>query len=157
MARNVSAALELARPESRDIFGRNLAQYTQEIDSVVAALKQRGAALKGMAVIGYHPDISYLCAFYEMDIVGHIEPKAGVAPTASHLRDIEALARQRGVRLIIHNQSQSPKVPQRLGRSLQCPVVEIANAVGAKSQIATWLQLQEYNNRVLLNALGGGK
>jgi zinc/manganese transport system substrate-binding protein len=157
MARNIFEAFADASPHHTPYFEENLERYLREIDSTVSALKKRSAVLRGVAVIDFHPDVSYLCEFYGMKIVGHIEPKAGVSPTAAHLRKLEALGTEHGVRLIIHNQSQSPKIPGKLGSSLGRPVVEIANAVGAKKQITTWLQLQEYNNRVLLDALGQGK
>lgn len=157
MARNIFDAFAEAAPQNKAYFEENFERYQREIDSTVSALKERSAALNGIAVIDYHPDVSYLCEFYGMKIIGHIEPKAGVSPTAAHLRELEALGAEHGVRLIIHNQSQSSKIPQRLGSALGCPVVEIANAVGAKRQITTWLQLQEYNNRVLLDALEAGK
>jgi len=154
MARNILNAFIATAPEYRDDFNSNFEAYMREIEKTISGLDARRGPLKGVKVIDYHPDVSYLCAFYDMEVVGHIEPKAGVSPTAAHLRELEARARKEGVRLIIHNQSQSPKIPQKLGRSLNCPVVEIANAVGAKKEITTWLQLQEYNARVLLDALG---
>lgn len=155
MARNVFDALAQAAPRSKEYFRGNLDRYNGEITDVVSTLKEQSAALNAIAVIDYHPDVSYLCEFYGMKVVGHIEPKAGVSPTASHLRELEKSGTDRGVRLIIHNQSQSPRLPERLGRSIGCPVVEIANAVGAKKEIKTWRQLQLYNNRVLLDAVEG--
>lgn len=157
MARNIFDAFASASPQHEAYFEENLEGYLHEIDSTISELKKRSAALEDIAVIDFHPDVSYLCEFYGMEIIGHIEPKAGVSPTAAHLRELEARGTHHGVRLIIHNQSQSPKIPRRLGSALGCPVVEIANAVGAKKQIATWLQLQEYNNRVLLDALEEGE
>lgn len=157
MARNIFNAFAKAAPGNREYFEENLQRYLREIDSTVSALKERSGALVGIPVVGYHPDIVYLCEFYGMEVVGHIEPKAGVSPTASHLRAVETMAARKGVRLILHNQAQSPKLPEKLGRSIDRPVVEIANAVGGKKEISTWLQLQEYNNRVLLEALEESK
>ncbi len=157
MAQNVFEAFASADTESKDYFRKNLDMYLHEIDSMISVLRKRSGALNGIVVIGYHPDLSYLCEFYGMKVIGHIEPKAGIPPTAAHLKRLEETGKKCNVRLIIHNQSQSPKIPRRLGRSIVCPVVEIANAVGAKDEIKSWLQLQEYNNRVLLQALKGGK
>ncbi|MDG5814665.1 metal ABC transporter substrate-binding protein [Chitinispirillales bacterium ANBcel5] len=157
MAQNIYDALSTAAPQHRELFKANLGSYMEEIDSTIIVLKERSSALSGIAVIDYHPDLPYLAEFYDMEIIGHIEPKAGVSPTAAHLRSLEAEARKRDVKLIIHNQSQSPRIPQRLARNLGLPVVEIANAVGAKREIKTWLQLQEYNNRILLEALGADR
>lgn len=157
MARNIFDAFSSAAPGYREYFKANFDTYTQEIDSTVSEIRKRSDALGGVAVIAYHPDVSYLCAFYGMEVIGHIEPKAGVSPTAAHLRRLEAQGKKREVQFVIFNQSQSSKIPKRLGRALECATVEIANAAGAKKEIKTWLQLQDYNNRVLLNAVGVGK
>ncbi len=153
MANNIYKALLSAAPEHKDFLRANRDQYVRSVDTVITSLKQQSSALKGIPIIGYHEDLVYLCEFYGIKVIGYIEPKAGVSPTAGHLREIESLGREQGVKLIIHNQTQSPRIPEKLGKSLNCPIVEIANTVGAKKEITTWLELQLYNNRVLLEAL----
>lgn len=157
MAHNITDALIEADAENREYYLNNLNKYLIEIDSAISALKKNGSSLIRIAVIDYHPDMSYLCDYYGMEIIGHIEPKAGISPTASHLRELESLGKQINVKLIIHNQSQSPKIPQKLGKALNCPVIQIANAVGAKKEITTWLELQKYNQRMLVESLKESK
>jgi len=154
MATNIAAAFGNASPVDSGYFQTRLSGYTVELRKMVDSLKEVGTPLKGLRIIQYHADLAYLVAFYEMEIFGSIEPKPGVPPTAGHLRTLEEEARKSGIDLIVHNQTQSPKIPNKLARALGCAVVEIANMVGAKRGIQTWIQLQEYNNRMLLEALG---
>jgi len=153
MAQNIFNALCATAQHHTPYFQQQYNHYIQDIDSTISSLRARTEALRGVWVIGYHPDIAYLCSFYEMNIFGYIEPMAGVAPTAGHLQQLRQQARQSDVRLIIHNQSQSPKIPHKLGRDLSCSVVELANSVGAKRGIDSWIALQNYNAEVLLKAL----
>jgi zinc/manganese transport system substrate-binding protein len=154
MAENIFNALSGVSPIDTDYFRKNLDAYLSEINMAVEKLKEKGSVLKGIAVVGYHPDLSYLCEFYGMNLIGHIEPKAGVAPTASHLKYLTDEGKKKSVRLVIHNQSQPEKIPLKLALDIGCRKVEIANTAGAKKIINSWISLQEYNLKKLLEATG---
>lgn len=156
MATNIENALAAALPSSAAHFGNNGATYRLQIEKLTSELKEKGTSLNGIAVIEYHPDMAYLAAFYTMKIIGSIEPKAGVPPTAGHLRDLEQQAKESGVRLIIYNQAQNPKMPKKLAAALGCRAIQIANAVGAQPQITSWIDLQRFNLNQLLDGLSGG-
>lgn len=155
MAKNICDALCQLSPENKNFFEQRAKNYIFTIDSITNLLKERGNILKGINVISYHPDISYLCEFYGMKIVGYIEAKAGIPPTTKHLKGLESKGREKNVKIVIYNQSQSPKIPQKLAKNINCKAVEIANAVGAKKEIDSWLKLQEYNLNVLVKAVEG--
>ena len=156
MADNIEKALAAALPEQAASFAANGNAYRKELTTLTKELQVQGKPLDGITIIEYHPDMSYLCAFYHMPIAGSIEPKAGVPPTAAHLKKLEQLGREHGVRLIIYNQAQNPKLPEKLARTLGCNAVRIANAVGAQKEISSWTNLQRYNLQQLLGGLTGG-
>jgi ABC-type Zn uptake system ZnuABC Zn-binding protein ZnuA len=153
MATNIENAFADALPSKAEHFADNATAYRAEIDSLTADLKTRGAVLNGIAIVEYHPDIVYLSAFYNMNTIGSIEPKAGVPPTAGHLRELEQTAKKENVRLIVYNQSQNPKIPRKLATRLGCASVQIANMVGAQPEIKSWIELQRHNLKVLLEGL----
>jgi ABC-type Zn uptake system ZnuABC Zn-binding protein ZnuA len=155
MATNIENAFAEAMPSKAEYFAQNAQAYRAEIDAMIADLKARGAGLEGIAIIEYHPDIVYLSAFYNMNTIGSVEPKAGVPPTAGHLRELEQTAKGKNVKLIVYNQAQNPKIPRKLAGSLDCTAVQIANAVGAQPEIKTWIELQRFNLDVMLKGLSG--
>lgn len=153
MAQSIYDALATRSPSDTALFGHNFNIYSAEIKKAVEDLKLAAKPLKNIAIIEYHPDVAYLADFYDLRIVGSIEVKAGVPPTASHLKSLEEKARSNNVKLIVYNQSQNPKFPLKLAASLGCKAVEIANAVGAKKEIDTWIGLQKYNCNILLEGI----
>ncbi len=153
MASNICLALSEHLPTQSDHFHQNCKRYLTEVKSMVTNLEAQGEALQGKKVICYHPDVAYLAEFYGLEVVGSIEPKAGVAPKASHLRNLTLLAQKEGVDFILYNQAQSPKLPKKLAKSLKIPAIQVANAVGAKKEIDTWIDLQEYNLNQMLKAM----
>jgi zinc/manganese transport system substrate-binding protein len=154
MATTIEQAFVKALPLKASAITLRSRAYRASLDSLSAELTLLGASLKGTAIIEYHPDLAYLCEFYGLRTIGSIEPKAGVAPTARHLKNLEQSAREKGVKLIVYNQSQNPKIPQALAARLGCRAVQIANAVGAQPQITSWAALQRYNVHQLLAGLG---
>ena len=155
MAAEVYRTLLLFDGEGADYYTPRYEAYRSRVEQAVEKLRTKGAFLKGKKVIAYHEDMAYLCDFYGMEQIGTLEPKPGVPPTAGHLRKLEDIARSQGAQLIIHNQTQPSKLPQKLATTLQIPVVQLANLVGAQKGINTWLQLQEYNLAQLSRAFHG--
>ena len=103
----------------------------------------------------YHPDLIYLSHFYGMKIVGTIEPKAGISPSAAHLKKLQKQAKESKVVAVIYNQSQNRRLPEKMANSIGCKPIQIANAVGAKKEISSWIDLQKYNLRKLLEGIAG--
>ncbi len=153
MARNIYQILAYFDPSNRELYAKNYALYHEKVVEAVEILKIRGASLRGKKVITYHKDVAYLCYFYGMKEVGAIEVKPGIPTTASHLKTLEESGQSQKVDYILHNQAQSSRVPKKLGKSLSVPVVEVANSVGAKKDITSWIKLQEYNLERLLEAV----
>src|SRR5690606_35895868 len=106
MARNTAAAFTRADPSGEAAYAARLAGYLARLDSLETRLRARGARLRGVKILSHHPDVSYLAAFYGMEVVGALEAKPGVTPTAAHLHDLSERARSEGVRLVLYNQAQ---------------------------------------------------
>ncbi len=153
MAWNIADALIREDPENAEFYESNAEGYEQEIAALVERLKEDGKALRGVAVVSYHPDVSYVAQFYDMEVVGSLEPKAGLEPTARHLRELAGKANSAGVKLVIYHQAQSGKLPDEFADRIGAVSVQFGNMVGAKKEIRTWAELQEHNLRVLLDAL----
>jgi zinc/manganese transport system substrate-binding protein len=153
MARNIAEAFAAADAEGAETYRKNLEAFLARAAALEEELKTKGAFLRGIKAVEYHPDLAYLARFYGLDIVGSMEPKPGVPPTASHLTRLARSAKAAGVRLVIHNQSQDARLPDRLAREAGAARVEIANAVGAKPGADSWEALHRHNLEALLQGL----
>ena len=153
MARNVAEALVDADPDNADYYEGRAETYIAELEKLAEQLKIEGQALEGVAIVSYHPDVSYLAQFYGMVVIGSLEPKAGIEPTARHLAELAERAQTAGVRLVVYHQAQSSSLPREFARKIGAVAVQFANMVGAKKEIRTFAELQEHNLRVLLESL----
>ncbi len=145
MAENIAYALMDFDPDSSEQYEERLTKYSAELDELAKNLKSRGASLAGQKVISYHADISYLAQFYGLEVIGTLEPKPGIEPTARHLARLAKDAKAQGVKLIIFNQAQPSKLPGKFAKKIDAVDVQIGNMVGAISRVDTWQKLQQYN------------
>jgi len=153
MAENIAYALMEFDPDGAEVYDANLAAYTAELDALVADLNTRGKPLAGQKVISYHADMSYMAQFYGLEVIGTLEPKPGIEPTARHLAQLAKDARAQGVQLIIYNQAQPAKLPGKFAERVGAKAVQMGNMVGAVSGIKTWQELQVYNLKQLLEGM----
>ncbi len=153
MARNIADALARADPANATFYRDRAEAYIRELEILTAHLKSEGQGLAGVRIVSYHPDVSYLASFYGMEVIGSLEPKAGIEPTAGHLAELAERARVVGVSLVIYHQAQSSRLPEEFARKIGARAVQFANMVGAKKEIRSFEDLQEHNLRVLLDGL----
>lgn len=153
MARNIADALIAADPPHAQAYEQAARETIGELEVLAARLAGQGAALDGVAIVSYHPDVAYLARFYGLRVVGSLEPKAGIEPTAGHLAALADAARAAGVKLVVYHQAQSSKLPERFAREIGAVPVQIANMVGARKEIRSVPELHEHNLRVLREAL----
>jgi len=153
MAENVAFALMEFDPDGSEVYEANLDAYAAELDAMAADLRSRGEPLSGHRAISYHADCSYLAVFYGMEIVGTLEPKPGIEPSARHLALLAREAKALGVSLVIYNQAQPSKLPQKFAARIGARAVQIGNMVGAVAEAGSWRELQEYNLQRLLEGV----
>lgn len=153
MAQNIARALSAADPGHAEAYEANLQKYLARLEAALRDWKKRGRPLKGLKVVSQHPDVAYLCAFYGMEYVGALEPKPGVQTTPRHLGTLTLRAKQAGVGAVIHNQAQDSRLAERFAADTGARRVQIANMVGATSDIDSWISLQDHNLSRLLEAL----
>jgi len=154
MAENIAYALMDFDPEGSDYYDDNLTEYCAELDAFAASIKSRGSSLAGQKVISYHADISYLAKFYGMEVIGTLEPKPGIEPTARHLARLAKEAKAKGVSLVIYNQAQPSNLPHKFAQRIDAVSVKIGNMVGAISEVDNWQKRQQYNLDQLLEGAG---
>lgn len=153
MAKNIYKALVRVDPEGQAYYKKNLLIYLKKLTLMEKRLKERGAILKGQQVISYHADLSYFCDFYGMKITGTLEVRPGVAPHTKHLASLTAKAKAEGVSLVLYHQAQNPKLPKIIAKKIGAKPICFANMVRSRPEIKNYLQLQEYNLNLMLEAL----
>ncbi|HXF79038.1 MAG TPA: metal ABC transporter substrate-binding protein [Usitatibacter sp.] len=103
-------------------------------------------------LVAYHETWSYFARRFRLHIVGLVEMRPGVPPSASHLAQLSGQARAAGVRAVIREPFEPERDAAFIARASGARVVVLASSVGAVPEATDYISLIDYDVR----ALSGG-
>ncbi|MGC9456008.1 MAG: metal ABC transporter substrate-binding protein [Halothiobacillaceae bacterium] len=114
--------LALLDPEHAETFRGNARAFEGEIERRLADWKQ--AVTQPLRAIAYHEEFDYFSAWLPVELVGFLEPKPGVPPTAGHIAGlVDQWTGKPGIVLLANYQPD--RKAQSLGQRLGWPVIPL--------------------------------
>ena len=104
--------------------------FRERWTQAIAAWEKRAAALKGLPVVVYHRDLSYLIAWLGLREAGSLEPKPGIPPSTGYLADLLARLQQSPAKVIAYSAYNSPKAAEWLAERAKIPALQLPYTVG---------------------------
>ena len=95
---------------------------------------KEGAPLKGLPIVVYHRDLSYLLRWLGMREVGALEPKPGLPPTASHLSELLANLGRDPAKAVVRSAYADPRAAQWLSERAKIPALMLPFTVGGSDR-----------------------
>jgi zinc/manganese transport system substrate-binding protein len=95
-----------------------------------ARWERQAAPLKGMPVVVYHKDLSYLIAWLGMREVGALEPKPGIPPSTAHLAELLETLKQSPAKAVVRSAYNDPRAAEWLAERAKIPAVMVPYTVG---------------------------
>ena len=99
-----------------------------------ARWEKEGAALRGVAVVVHHKDLSYLIAWLGMREVGTLEPKPGLPPSSAHLAGLLGKLKQTPAKAVVRAAYTDPKPSAWLAEQAKIPAVTLPYTVGGSDK-----------------------
>lgn len=90
----------------------------------------QGASLEGKPMVFYHQSWAYFVNRFGVRVVGYVEDRPGIPPTAAHRDDIVRLIQQNGVKVIEVTSYYDDKIPNLLAQQTGARVAKVAGDVG---------------------------
>lgn len=151
VAEGIAEAISSIEPGNADFYRSNLAAFKERFDKKQAEW-DRGE-LKGKKFIAYHSMFSYLAADFGFRITGHIEPKAGIPPSARHIEGlIEAMKRESPDAIII-TPDAGKKEAEFLTQKTGVKTIMLPRDVGSTPAAKDWFAMMDE----VLYLLGQGR
>ena len=104
--------------------------FSERWQQAITRWAGEGAPLKGMAVIGYHKNMSYLNAWLGIREVGSLEPKPGLPPTTAHMSELLSRLVTNPAKAVIRSAYNDPRAAEWLSANAKIPVVTLPFTVG---------------------------
>jgi zinc/manganese transport system substrate-binding protein len=92
-------------------------------------LKQ-GASLKGKPMVFYHQSWPYFIQRFGIKVVGYVEDRPGIPPTAAHRDEILSLIKTNGVKVIEVTNYYDDHIPRLLAEATGARVAKVPGDVG---------------------------
>ncbi len=105
--------------------------------------QKQGAPLKGMPVVVYHRDLSYLLRWLGMREVGSLEPKPGLPPSATHLSGLLDSLKTRPAKAVLRSAYTDPRAAQWLSERAAIPVIVLPYTVGGTDKASDLFALYD--------------
>ncbi len=153
IARNIAEGLKRVDPSNAGEYDRNLRRLERLMDDLLDETLKLAAPLRGEKFVAYHTTWSYLANRYGFRIIGYLEPKPGIPPSASHLADLIVRMRQEKVKVIIKEPFYENRIPNMVAQRTGAKVVEICPTVGGEPDTETYPKLLRHILNKLVNAV----
>ena len=104
--------------------------FLERWQQAIGRWESEGAPLKGMAVIGYHKNMSYLNNWLGIREIGSLEPKPGLPPTTAHMSELVARLAKDPAKAVVRSAYNDPRAAEWLSGNAKIPVVTLPFTVG---------------------------
>ncbi len=157
IARNIANGLRRIDPANADLYDRNLRRLEREMDELLDETLELAAPLRNQKMVAYHTTWSYLANRYGFQIVGYLEPKPGIPPSAAHLANLIRMMRQEGVKVILKEPFYESRLPNMVAQQAGAVVAEVSPTIGGERNTETYPKLMRHILAKLVNAVQQAK
>lgn len=99
--------------------------------------------LQGAKIVTYHRSWTYFANRFGLEVIGELEPKPGIEPTASHLSDLMARIQADKASFLLMEPFYSREAPDWLASKTGIAVVQVANSVGGQPEATDYIVLMD--------------
>jgi len=157
VAATIAAHFAQVDPASAAIYQANLAKFNQTLDARMAEWRKQLQPFRDAKIVTYHKDFVYFAERFNLDIVGELEPKPGIAPSPAHVAEVITAMKAAHARVIIVQPFQNRRTAETVARQTDGMVLDISQQPGAIPNTTTYFDLMDYVVRTLATALGSSK
>jgi ABC-type Zn uptake system ZnuABC Zn-binding protein ZnuA len=153
IAQAIQKKLAALQPNDAAYFAQRYADFDKRLAAGQQRWNAEFAPYRGIKVVTYHRSWPNFAAAFGIDVVGYVEPKPGIPPSPSHTLSLIQEMKRQGIRLILVEPYFDVKTPNRVASESGAKVVVLPPSVGGVDQVRTYIDLFDYNLKLLVNAI----
>jgi len=152
-AENVTEKLKAMDRENAPFYQANYEQFTARLKAKIKEWDAMMAPYKGTPVISYHRDWIYLTKRHGLNLIGYIEPRETIPPSASEVASLVRRMKEEGVKLILTSHWQPQKISQEISRQTGAKLVTLPSTIGEEIGVKDFFDLFEKIYTTMAQAL----
>jgi zinc/manganese transport system substrate-binding protein len=128
---NILNGLKRVSPGDADYFEKNRSAFVADLRAAVQRWQKELGPYQGRKLVIYHDAWPYFVQRFNLRILGCIEPKPGIPPTASHIASLIDQIKAEKQRVVIADAAYYPdKASKTISARTGAPFVVIPSSVG---------------------------
>jgi zinc/manganese transport system substrate-binding protein len=143
---------ELDRADA-SYFAHRYADFDRRLTGAERRWKSDMAPYKGAKIVTYHRSWPNFAEEFGLDVIGYVEPKPGIPASPSHTFDLINEMKRQNVKIILVEPYFDLKTPQAVARATGATVLVLLPSVGGAKEVVDYIQLFDYNLKLLVSAL----
>ena len=140
-------------PANASTYAANERAFVQRLDAAEKSWQSDLAKIKCKPVVAYLTRWRYFAEYTGMNIVGFMEPKPGVPPSAPHLAGLIQTMKQTGAKVIVMEPFYDRKMADLVASKTGAKVVVLPPSVGGTKGLDDYIQLIGSDINKLASAL----
>ncbi len=140
-------------PAGATEYTRNLDAFEKRLNAAQARWAPLLAQIKGKPVVAWHTSWRYFASYNGMNIVGFMEPKPGVPPSAQHLAGLVQTMKRTGASVVVMEPFYDRKTADRVAGFARAKVLVLPTSVGGIKGLNDYIALLDHDIKQLANAL----
>ncbi len=153
IAQNIKEGLIRVDPDGKDVYEKNLTRFSKKLDEAILRWKETMRPFEGEKVVTYHNSWPYFLSRFGLKAVGYVEPKPGIPPSTSHLKELIEIIKREKVKIIIMEPYFNDRDPKFVAEKSGAKVVVLPPSVSTGTGIINYFQLFDHLVTTLANAL----
>jgi zinc/manganese transport system substrate-binding protein len=153
IAQVIQKKLSALAPNDAGYFAQRYADFDRRLGEAQKRWEGVISQYKGLKVVTYHRSWSNFVDAFGIDVVGYVEPRPGIPPSPSHTLTLMQEMKRQNIKLILVEPYFDLKTPNAIARDTGAKVIVLTPSVGGVPTVKTYLDLFDYNLRLLLDAI----
>jgi zinc/manganese transport system substrate-binding protein len=120
--------------KNRQEYEKRFAEFNRQWDGKMKEWDHKLSVVKGKKVIQYHQLFNYFLATYHLSLVGTVEPKPGIPPTARHMEELIETAKTQKVDFVLQDAYHEKRSAQFVAEKTGAKYVLFPHDLGAVSE-----------------------
>jgi ABC-type Zn uptake system ZnuABC Zn-binding protein ZnuA len=151
-ALEIAQTLTVLQPPRAAYFKQRYADFDRRLAEAERRWDAMMSPYRGIRVVTYHRSWSNFAQRFGLDVIGYVEPRPGIPPSASHTRDLVQEMRRQDVKLILVEPYFDLRTPTAIARDAGAIVLEMLPSVGGK-KANSYISLFDENLSLLIDAI----
>lgn len=134
VAQALSDSMVQLDPPQADTYRLRTKAFLDRWQQAVARWEKEAAPLKGMRIVVYHKNLTYLADWLGIREVGSLEPRPGLPPTTAHLTEVLARLQKEPAKAVVRAAYNEPRAVEWFSEQAKIPAVMVPFTVGGSDK-----------------------